>query len=162
MTATPASAPLTRAAASAGSSRDDQRALLATGILLVLVVAAPFALYPVFVMKLLCFALFAAAFNLLIGFVGLLSFGHAAFFGSGAYVAAHAAKVWGLEPLTCVILGGAAATVLGVGVGYLAIRRKGIYFSMITLALSQMIYFIAVQSPLTGGEDGIQGVPRGR
>jgi branched-chain amino acid transport system permease protein len=136
--------------------------LVGAAVLLVLVVAAPFALYPVFVMKLLCFALFAAAFNLLIGFVGLLSFGHAAFFGSGAYVAAHAAKVWGLEPLTCVILGGAAATVLGIGVGYLAIRRKGIYFSMITLALSQMIYFIAVQSPFTGGEDGIQGVPRGR
>lgn len=158
MTATPPSPATSRPARPAA----EQRVLLAGGALVVLLVAAPFLLYPVFVMKLLCFALFAGAFNLLIGFVGLLSFGHAAFFGSGAYVAAHAAKVWGLEPLACVILAGLAATALGAAVGVLAIRRTGIYFSMITLALSQMIYFIAVQAPFTGGEDGIQGVPRGR
>jgi branched-chain amino acid transport system permease protein len=122
---------------------------------------APFVLYPVFVMKVMCFALFAAAFNLLIGYVGLLSFGHAAFFGTGAYLAAHAAKVWGLDPLLSVLVGAAAGAALGLAIGYLAIKRKGIYFSMITLALSQMVFFIALQAPFTGGEDGIQGIPRG-
>src|SRR6476661_3855274 len=123
--------------------------------LVVLLLAAPFGIYPVFLMKLMCFALFAAAFNLLIGYVGLLSFGHAGFFGTGAYISAHAAKVWQLDPLLCVVLGGLAGGALGVVVGYLAIKRKGIYFSMITLALSQMVFFIALQAPFTGGEDGI-------
>ncbi|HSK40162.1 MAG TPA: branched-chain amino acid ABC transporter permease [Arenibaculum sp.] len=134
-------------------------ALIVVG--LALAVAAPFVLYPVFLMKLLCFALFACAFNLLIGYVGLLSFGHAAFFGSAAYVSAHAAKVWGLTPEISILLGVAAAAVLGLVFGFLAIRRQGIYFAMITLALSQMVFFFALQAPFTGGEDGIQAVPRG-
>src|SRR5262249_29152904 len=121
----------------------------------------PFVFYPVFLMEALCFALFACAFNLLIGFVGLLSFGHAAFFGTAAYVTAHAAKVWGLPPELGILAGVAVAAVLGGGVGWLAIRRQGIYFAMITLALAQMVYFVALQAPFTGGEDGIQAVPRG-
>jgi branched-chain amino acid transport system permease protein len=124
-------------------------------------VAAPFAVYPVLVMNVLCFALFACAFNLLIGYVGLLSFGHAAFFGGAAYVTAHAVKVWGFEPLAGIVLGMAAAAILGLLVGFLAIRRHGIYFAMITLALAQMFYFVCLQVPFTHGEDGIQGVPRG-
>jgi ABC-type branched-chain amino acid transport system, permease component len=131
------------------------------GIGLLAAIAAPFVLYPVFVMKVLCFALFACAFNLLIGFAGLLSFGHAAFFGGAAYITAHAAKVWGLGPELSILLGTAFAAVLGLGVGLLAIRRQGIYFAMITLALSQMVFFLALQLKFTGGEDGIQGVPRG-
>src|SRR5215218_4142591 len=123
--------------------------------------AAPFFFYPVLLMSVLCFALFACAFNLLIGYVGLLSFGHAAFFGGGAYLTAHAAKVWGWEPLAAILLGVAGAAVLGLVMGFLAIRRQGIYFSMITLALAQMFYFFCVQAPFTEGEDGIQGVPRG-
>jgi branched-chain amino acid transport system permease protein len=122
----------------------------------------PFWLYPVFLMNVMCFALFASAFNLLVGYVGLLSFGHAAFFGGAAYFTAHAVKVWGWEPAAGILLGVAGAAVLGVIVGYLAIRRTGIYFSMITLALSQLFYFICLQAPFTHGEDGIQGVPRGR
>ncbi|MCU0986481.1 MAG: branched-chain amino acid ABC transporter permease [Acetobacteraceae bacterium] len=130
--------------------------------MLVLIAASPFLLYPVFLMKVLCFALFAAAFNLLIGFVGLLSFGHAAYFGMGSYVAAHAAKVWGLTPELAILAGAGVAAVLGAAFGWLAIRRSGIYFAMITLALAQMVYFYCVQAPFTGGEDGIQAVPRGR
>ncbi|HEY9567928.1 MAG TPA: branched-chain amino acid ABC transporter permease [Thalassobaculum sp.] len=137
------------------------RILLAGG-LLVLAVAAPFVLYPVFLMKLLCFALFASAFNLLIGYVGLLSFGHAAFFGTAAYVTAHAVKVWGVTPELGILMGTAAAALLGLVFGFVAIRRQGIYFAMITLALAQMVYFVALQVPFTGGEDGIQAVPRGR
>jgi len=129
--------------------------------LLILAVAAPFLVYPVFLMKVLCFALFACAFNLLLGFTGLLSFGHAAFFGFSAYVCSHAAKVWGLTPEIAILFGTATAAVLGLLFGLLAIRRQGIYFAMITLALAQMVYFVALQSPFTGGEDGIQGVPRG-
>ncbi|WP_246742377.1 branched-chain amino acid ABC transporter permease [Microvirga splendida] len=124
-------------------------------------VAAPFFFYPVLVMSILCFALFACAFNLLIGYVGLLSFGHAAFFGGAAYFTAHAAKVWGWEPLSAILLGAAGAAVMGLIMGFLAIRRQGIYFAMITLALSQMFAFICLQVPFTHGEDGIQGVPRG-
>ena len=112
-------------------------------------------------MKLLCFALFACAFNLLIGYVGLLSFGHAAYFGMGGYVAGHAAKVWGLSPELAIIAGAAAAALIGLPFGWLAIRRAGIYFAMITLALAQMVYFFCVQAPFTGGEDGIQAIPRG-
>jgi branched-chain amino acid transport system permease protein len=113
-------------------------------------------------MKVLCFALFACAFNLLIGYVGLLSFGHALFFGWASYVSAHAAKVWGLSPELAILSGTVTATVLGNVVGLLAIRRQGIYFAMITLALAQMMFFFAVQAPFTHGEDGIQSVPRGR
>lgn len=126
----------------------------------VLLVAPAFA-YPLFLMKVLCFALFASAFNLLIGYVGLLSFGHALFFGWASYTSAHAAKVWGFPPELAILTGTAAAAALGAAVGMLAVRRQGIYFAMITLALAQMMYFLAVQSKFTGGEDGIQAVPRG-
>jgi branched-chain amino acid transport system permease protein len=112
-------------------------------------------------MKLLCFALFACAFNLLIGYVGLTSFGHAAYFGMGGYIAAHSAKVWGLTPELSIIVGALLAGVQGAIFGWIAIRRQGIYFAMITLALAQMIYFFCLQAPFTGGEDGIQAVPRG-
>jgi branched-chain amino acid transport system permease protein len=130
-------------------------------VMLVLIAAAPFVLYPVFLMKLLCFALFACAFNLLIGYVGLMSFGHAAYFGMGAYTAAYAAKAWGVTPELAIGIGALTGAVLGTGFGWLAIRRQGIYFAMITLALAQMVYFFCVQAPFTGGEDGIQQVPRG-
>jgi branched-chain amino acid transport system permease protein len=113
-------------------------------------------------MKVLCFALFACAFNLLLGYGGLLSFGHAAFFGSASYVSAHAAKVWGLTPELAILSGTAAAAVLGLAIGALAIRRQGIYFAMVTLAFAQMVYFFCLQVGFTGGEDGIQAVPRGR
>ena len=125
-------------------------------------IIAPTFAYPVFLMKVLCFALFACAFNLLIGYVGLLSFGHALFFGWASYVSAHAAKVWGLSPELAILSGTVTAAVLGSVVGLLAIRRQGIYFAMITLALAQMMFFFAVQAPFTHGEDGIQAVPRGR
>src|SRR5947209_17925959 len=125
-------------------------------------IIAPFFAYPVFLMKALCFALFACAFNLLIGYVGLLSFGHALFFGWASYVSAHAAKVWGFSPEFAILVGAGAAAGLGLIVGALAIRRQGIYFAMITLALAQMMYFFAIQAPFTHGEDGIQAVPRGQ
>ncbi len=125
-----------------------------------LIAVAPSILYPVFLMKVLCFALFACAFNLLIGYVGLLSFGHAAYFGMGSYVAAWVAKYWGLSAELSILLGGLTGAGLGAVFGWLAIRRSGIYFSMITLALAQMVYFFCVQAPFTGGEDGIQQVPR--
>ena len=124
-------------------------------------VVAPFVFYPVFLMKALCFALFACAFNLLIGYVGLLSFGHAAFLGTAGYGAAHAAKVWGLPPELAILAGTVASAGLGLVVGALAIRSRGIYFANITLAFAQMIYFFCVQAKFTGGEDGIQAVPRG-
>jgi branched-chain amino acid transport system permease protein len=129
--------------------------------LLVLLLIAPFVLYPVFVMKILCFALFASALNLLLGFGGLLSFGHAAFFGSASYISAYAAKAWGLNPELAILLGTGAAALLGLVIGALAIRRQGIYFAMVTLAFAQMVFFFALQAPFTGGEDGIQAVPRG-
>jgi branched-chain amino acid transport system permease protein len=121
----------------------------------------PFVVYPVFLMKALCFALFACAFNLLIGYAGLLSFGHAAYLGSAGYVAAHAAKVWGWPPELAILLGTVTAALLGLLIGALAIRRQGIYFAMITLALAQMLFFLCLQAPFTHGEDGIQAVPRG-
>ncbi|TMH91185.1 MAG: branched-chain amino acid ABC transporter permease [Betaproteobacteria bacterium] len=124
-------------------------------------VLAPLALYPVFLMKVMCFALFACAFNLLIGFGGLLSFGHAMFLGTAGYAAAYSAKLWGFPPELAIVLATGAAALLGVLTGLLAIRRQGIYFAMITLALAQMVYFFYVQAPFTGGEDGIQAVPRG-
>ena len=142
-----------------GFSRGQGIALI---LLVAFLLAGPFVLYPVFLMKLLCFALFACAFNLLIGYVGLLSFGHAAFFGMGGYLAAHAAKVWGLTPEVSILAGGVVGAVLGLAFGWLAIRRQGIYFAMITLALAQMVFFFCLQAPFTHGEDGIQSVPRGR
>src|SRR5688500_9345570 len=131
------------------------------GIALSLLVA-PFVLYPVFVMKVLCFALFALAFNLLLGYGGLLSFGHAAYFGMASYVSAYAAKEWGLTPELAILSGTLVAALLGLAIGALAIRRQGIYFAMVTLAFAQMIYFFSLQAPFTGGEDGIQPVPRGK
>ncbi len=137
-------------------TRGTYAALLALGL------AAPFiGLYPVFVMKLLCFALFACAFNLLLGFTGLLSFGHAAFFGFSAYVTGWFIKSQGWTPELALLAGMVVAAFLGLAVGLLAIRRQGIYFAMITLALAQMVFFICLQAPFTGGEDGLQGVPRG-
>jgi branched-chain amino acid transport system permease protein len=133
----------------------------AFAVMLAVFVLAPFVVYPVFLMKALCFALFACAFNLLIGYVGLLSFGHAAFLGSAAYATAHAAKVWGWPPEGAILGGAVVAAALGLIVGVLAIGRQGIYFAMITLALAQMIYFFCLQAPFTHGEDGIQAVPRG-
>lgn len=130
--------------------------------LLVLVALLPlFGAYPVFVMKVMCFALFACAFNLLIGYTGLLSFGHAAFLGVAAYAAGHALKVWGVPTEVGLLVGTLAGAALGFVMGALAIRRSGIYFSMITLALAQMLYFFFLQAPFTGGEDGLQSVPRG-
>ena len=149
-------------AAAAPSRRRD----LQTRWILLLAVAAvallaPLAIYPVFLMKALCFALYACAFNLLVGYVGLLSFGHACFFGSASYIAAHAMKVWGFTPELGLLAGMAFGALLGLVVGFVAIRRQGIYFAMITLALSQIAFFVYLQAPFTGGEDGIQGVPRG-
>jgi branched-chain amino acid transport system permease protein len=131
-----------------------------TAVLLGLLIA-PFVLYPVLLMKILCFALFACAFNLLIGFTGLLSFGHAAFFGGAAYVTGHALKVWGVPFELGLLIGTAFAAATGWLIGGLAIRRQGIYFTMITLALAQMLFFVFLQAPFTGGEDGLQSIPRG-
>jgi branched-chain amino acid transport system permease protein len=135
---------------------------IALAVLVAFFALAPMVIYPLFLMKVMCFALFACAFNLLIGYGGLLSFGHAMFFGGAAYISAHAAKVWGFPPELAILAAVAAAAVLGLGAGLIAIRRQGIYFAMITLALAQMVYFFCVQAPFTGGEDGIQAVPRGR
>jgi branched-chain amino acid transport system permease protein len=133
------------------------------GLLLVGLLAAPWlGAYPVFVMKVLCFALFAAAFNLLIGYTGLLSFGHAMFLATAGYVTGYAIESVGLTPELGVIAGTAAATLLGLVAGLIAIRRQGIYFAMVTLALAQLVYFVYLQAPFTGGEDGLQGVPRGK
>ena len=142
--------------------RDRLWRLVLSALLITSAVAAPAFVYPVFLMQALCFALFACAFNLLIGYVGLLSFGHAAFLGSASYITAHTVKVWGFSPELGILAGTAVAAVLGLLFGWLAIRRQGIYFAMITLALAQMIYFVALQARFTGGEDGIQAVPRGR
>nr|WP_241656951.1 branched-chain amino acid ABC transporter permease [Falsigemmobacter intermedius] len=135
-------------------------ALTFAALILVLAILPAF-FYPIFVMKLLCFVLFAAAFNLLLGYTGLLSFGHAAFFGGAAYVTAHALKVWQVTPEFAILAGVAAAIVLGLIIGAVAIRRQGIYFAMITLAMAQMFYFFCLQAPFTNGEDGIQGFSRG-
>ena len=131
-------------------------------LLLLGLLVAPFVGYPIFLMSCLCFALFASAFNLLIGFTGLLSFGHAMFFGFAAYVAGHASKVWGLTPEWCLIAGTLSAACIGLITGWLAVRREGIYFAMVTLALAQMVFFICVQAPFTYAEDGIQSIPRGK
>lgn len=158
---------LTRPAVAIGASRSQapfgfSRAQWYAFLLMVgLIVVCPYVLYPIFLMRVLCIALFACAFNLMLGYVGLLSFGHAAFFGMGAYISAWTMKFMGVDASVAILLGGAAGAVLGLGLGYLAIRRSGIYFAMITLALAQMVYFFCVQAPFTGGEDGIQRVPRG-
>ncbi|WP_439872777.1 branched-chain amino acid ABC transporter permease [Rhizobium leguminosarum] len=136
-----------------------QAGFLLAGLLLLLL--APFFFYPIFLMKLLCFALFACAFNLLIGYTGLLSFGHAAFFGGAAYFTAYSVKAWGLPPELGILIGVVGAAFLGLVMGFFAIRRQGIYFAMITLALSQMFFFFCLQAEFTEGEDGIQSVPRG-
>ena len=136
--------------------------LVGYGLLLAMGLAAPFVVYPIFLMHALCFALFACAFNLLLGYTGLLSFGHAAFFAAAAYTTGYLVKTAGLGPAEGILAGTAAAVALGSAFGFLVIRRQGIYFAMITLALAQLVYFIFLQSPFTGGEDGIQGIPRGR
>jgi branched-chain amino acid transport system permease protein len=137
--------------------------MIVFAVMAVLLGIVPFTnIYPFFVMQALCFALLACAFNLLIGYGGLLSFGHAMFLGTAGYVSAHALKVWGLSPELGIVAGTLGATALGVVTGLIAIRRQGIYFSMITLALSQLLYFIYLQTPFTHGEDGIQGIPQGR
>lgn len=135
--------------------------IIVLGIALVGLLAAPFMVYPIFLMKMLCFALFASAFNLLLGYTGILSFGHAAFFGGAAYITAHTVKIWGVTPELGLVLGVLAAAALGLVIGYLAIRRQGIYSTMITLALAQMFFFFCLQATFTHGEDGLQGVPRG-
>jgi len=130
-------------------------------VMIAALIVAPFVTYPLFLMQAMCFALFACAFNLLIGYVGLLSFGHALYFGWASYLSAYAAKSWGLTPELAILTGTLTGAVLGLAAGALAIRRQGIYFAMITLALAQMMFFFALQAKFTGGEDGIQGVPRG-
>jgi branched-chain amino acid transport system permease protein len=152
-------AEITQSSARMGSRLQVEWILIALGIVGLL--AAPFFVYPIFLMKMLCFALFAAAFNLLLGYTGLLSFGHAAFFGGAAYFTAHAMKVWGWPPEAALVLGVIGAAILGTVMGFFAIRRRGIYFAMITLALAQMFFFFCLQAHFTNGEDGIQGVPRG-
>ena len=134
---------------------------IAFAVMVAALVIAPFVTYPLFLMQAMCFALFACAFNLLIGYVGLLSFGHALYFGWASYLSAYAAKVWGFTPELAILTGTATAAICGLIAGSLAIRRQGIYFAMITLALAQMMFFFALQAKFTGGEDGIQGVPRG-
>lgn len=135
---------------------------MAYGLAFIAFLIAPFLLYPVFLMNMLCFALFACAFNLLIGYTGLLSFGHAAFFGGAGYVAGYALRYLGLPMELGLLAGTAVGGLIGLVMGLLAIRRQGIYFTMITLALAQMLYFVSLQVPFTGGEDGLQGVPRGK
>ncbi len=153
---------LTAAAAAVGTATATlAHQKVAFALMVAVFVVAPFVVYPVFLMKALCFALFACAFNLLVGYVGLLSFGHAVFLGSAGYASAHAAKVWGLPPEAAIVFATAVAAALGLVVGALAIRRQGIYFAMVTLALAQMVFFFCLQAKFTGGEDGIQAVPRG-
>jgi branched-chain amino acid transport system permease protein len=143
------------------ASHSKKSYIAAFAVIAALLAIAPFVAYPVFVMKVLCFALFALAFNLLFGFGGMLSFGHAAYFGMASYVSAYTAKYWGLTPELSILSGVLVAAILGMIIGGLAIRSKGIYFSMVTLAFAQMIYFFSLQAPsFTGGEDGIQTVPR--
>ena len=152
---------MTNSSIASVSTESNKSLWVAFAIMTAIFVIAPVWVYPVFLMKVMCFALFACAFNLLLGFGGLLSFGHAMFLGSAGYVSAHAAKVWGWNPELAIAFGTLCAMVLAYVVGSLAIRRQGIYFAMITLALAQMIFFFSLQAPFTGGEDGIQAVPRG-
>src|SRR3954453_20551247 len=149
-------------AITAPASRAESRSeIIAFVVMVAILTVAPFFVYPLFLMQALCFALFACAFNLLIGYVGLLSFGHALYFGWASYLSAHSAKVWGFPPELAILTGTLTAACLGLAAGALAIRRQGIYFAMITLALAQMMFFFAVQAKFTGGEDRIQAVPRG-
>jgi branched-chain amino acid transport system permease protein len=157
---TPASAASRQVPARSGGAPRHQ--IIAFALMAGFFIVAPAAIYPVFLMKVMCFALFACAFNLLLGFGGLLSFGHAMFLGTAGYAAAHSAKVWGFTPELAILFATACAALLGWLAGLLAIRRQGIYFAMITLALAQMVFFFYLQAPFTGGEDGIQAVPRGR
>ncbi len=160
MTAPTSTTPSTNSLATPAASTTHRNVFIAMVAVFVL---APFAgVYPVFLMKVMCFALFACAFNLLLGFGGLLSFGHAMFLGGAGYASAHAAKVWGFPPELAILFATACASALGWVAGLLAIRRQGIYFAMITLALAQMVFFFSLQAPFTGGEDGIQAVPRGK
>jgi len=152
----------TTAPAATRAGTVDRGTAIAFVVMVALFALAPLVIYPVFVMNVLCMALFACAFNLLIGFGGLLSFGHAMFMGMASYVCAHAAKAWGFPPEAAIALGIATAAGLGIVSGLVAIRRQGIYFAMITLALAQMVYFFCLQAPFTHGEDGIQAVPRGK
>lgn len=159
MSATQAIAtPPMHAVAPLGMSRTHRLLML---LLVAIVVVAPLAFYPLFVVKVLCFALFALSLNLMLGNLGLLSFGHAAYFGLSSYAAAHAAKIWGFTPELAILFGVLVALGLGAVIGALAVRRRGIYFAMVTLAFAQMVYFFSLQAPFTGGEDGIQQVPRG-
>ena len=144
------------------SGRNRKANAITFSLMVALIAIAPFVAYPFFVMQALCFALFACAFNLLIGYVNLLSLGHAMFLGLASYVCAHAAKVWGLEPVSAILIGVLASGALGLVTGALAIRSIGIYFAMITVAFSQMVYFFCVEAPFTHGEDGIQAVPQGK
>ncbi len=153
---------MTNSSTASVSTESNKSLWVAFAIMTAIFAIAPIWVYPVFLMKVMCFALFACAFNLLLGFGGLLSFGHAMFLGLAGYTSAHAAKVWGWNPELAVIFGTFSSMVLAYVVGSLAIRRQGIYFAMITLALAQMIFFFSLQAPFTGGEDGIQAVPRGR
>lgn len=153
---------MSNAMSAAVSAKSSKHLWVAFALMVVVLAVAPMWVYPVFLMKVMCFALFASAFNLLLGFGGLLSFGHAMFMGSAGYVAAYSAKSWGLPPEVCVLLGTGASALLALVVGLLAIKRQGIYFAMITLALAQMVFFFCLQVPFTGGEDGIQAVPRGK
>ncbi|WP_404419339.1 branched-chain amino acid ABC transporter permease [Marinospirillum sp.] len=148
-------------AAQASKQAENRRRYILYAVLLALALVAPFAAYPVFLMKILCFALFACAFNLLLGYAGLLSFGHAAFLATGGYMTGFLLSNYSITPEVGIITGTLAATVLGTFFGILSIRRQGIYFAMITLALAQMIFFMYLQADFTGGEDGLQGVPRG-
>ncbi len=144
------------------TERNRRANAIAFGVMVALIAIAPFVAYPFFIMQALCFALFACAFNLLIGYVNLLSLGHAMFLGLASYVCAHAAKVWGIEPVSAILLGVLASGALGLVTGALAIRSIGIYFAMITVAFSHMVYFFCLEAPFTHGEDGIQAVPQGR
>jgi branched-chain amino acid transport system permease protein len=150
------------AAPGAEAARRARLTWAAWAVLVALGLAAPYVVYPVFAMNVLSLALFASAFNLLLGYAGLLSFGHAAFLGSAAYVTGWAARGWGWPVELAVLAGTAFAALLGFVFGALAIRRAGIYFAMITLGFAQLIYFLVVQMPWTGGEDGLQGIPRGK
>lgn len=153
---------MTNSSAVSVSTESNKSLWVAFAIMTAVFAIAPIWVYPVFLMKVMCFALFACAFNLLLGFGGLLSFGHAMFLGLAGYTSAHAAKVWGWNPELAIVFGTLSSAVLAYVAGSLAIRRQGIYFAMITLALAQMIFFFSLQAPFTGGEDGIQAVPRGQ
>src|SRR5258708_16668615 len=150
------------AAGAASRARGLAHQRIATAVMIAFFALAPLVVYPVVLMKVMCFALFACAFNLLIGYGGLLSFGHAMFLGTAGYASAHAAKVCGFPPQVAILFGTACSALLGLVTGLLPIRRQGIYFAMITLALAQMVHFFYLQAPFTGGEDGIQAVPRGK